>query len=656
MRSSRNCDGTKILPTALNGKSGITFQSGCRWPRQGQPPTAWWSLWKRKLQMVFSNDGRSAVLRQNLGAWNSNTNNCEWSALFDEATGRAFVKDTNNSMYEIFKSEGNLRKNTRVVSTGESASVDVIPASATPALAETILGGSSANQRITTRKSRNGVSTVKALCFNEFVKQQQEHIQSALSDCDLSDESARTLADMIYGSQQLFVGTDGGAKSGVGTFGFVWGDKETRARFCRGSGKIPASASRMTSTRAELWAIFVAMSYLRLVKEYFNIVPPKDAACRACCDSKVALRRIEGTDDHFSTTWRCRPDYDLESAVRKCITNLNGIKVQWLWVKGHAKRKILSWNETLNEEADSQASMARSLSASRECAHWPEQLISLKCNKGVICGRLAKDLRSHCTANDIRSYWKGRYNWSTIELDSVDTIGLNTALGKVSWKTKKRIQKLRCGWLPVNARESKIDPDCPNGCSACSTSNLVIETVEHIYQQCNAPSRRSAIRARLADLKIKLSDWKTSPIITKAIIAGAEAWIEGKQAPTAESIHLPRCPMGKLVRYAIAAQTDLGWNAFFRGFLPTDWRNAQEAYQLSTPSKGNIESGEKWLCKLLSWIFELFDLVWGLRNKDEHGAEPETQRLIKLAKCERAIRRLYEKSISLLYCERHPFR
>ena len=272
-----------------------------------------------------------------------------------------------------------------------------------------------------------------------------------------------------------------------------------------------------------------------------------------------------------------------------------------------------------------------------------------------MCGRLAHEIRFNCTALDIKSYWQTRYNWSLQELESVDTIGLNTVLNRVSWKTKKRIQKLRCGWLPVNSRESKIDPDCLNGCSACSSSNLVVETVDHIYQ-CSKQSRRSAIRARIADLKIKLAEWKTSPIITKAMIAGANAWTEGNQAPTAESINLPGCPMGSLVRYAIAAQTDLGWNAFFRGFVPVDWRNAQEFYRQSSVNKEGIVSGEKWLSNLLTWIFELFDLVWGLRNADEHGAEPETQRLIQLAKCERAIRRLYGKSIALPYCERHPFR
>jgi hypothetical protein len=46
-------------------------------------------------------------------------------------------------------------------------------------------------------------------------------------------------------------------------------------------------------------------------------------------------------------------------------------------------------------------------------------------------------------------------------------------------------------------------------------------------------------------------------------------------------------------------------------------------------------------------MFHLFDLVWVLRNADEHGSDLETQRMIRLAKCERAIRRFYHTGASL---------
>jgi hypothetical protein len=54
-------------------------------------------------------------------------------------------------------------------------------------------------------------------------------------------------------------------------------------------------------------------------------------------------------------------------------------------------------------------------------------------------------------------------------------------------------------------------------------------------------------------------------------------------------------------------------------------------------------------------MFDLFELAWGLRNGDEHGADPETQRMISLDNAERAIRRLYRARDSLPTYERFPF-
>jgi hypothetical protein len=36
------------------------------------------------------------------------------------------------------------------------------------------------------------------------------------------------------------------------------------------------------------------------------------------------------------------------------------------------------------------------------------------------------------------------------------------------------------------------------------------------------------------------------------------------------------------------------------------------------------------LCRF-TWMFDLFELAWGLRDADEHGADLETQRMIRLA-------------------------
>jgi hypothetical protein len=54
-------------------------------------------------------------------------------------------------------------------------------------------------------------------------------------------------------------------------------------------------------------------------------------------------------------------------------------------------------------------------------------------------------------------------------------------------------------------------------------------------------------------------------------------------------------------------------------------------------------------------MFDLFDLAWGLGNTDEHGVDLETQRMIRSAMCEWAIRRIYHTSENLPVIKVTPF-
>jgi hypothetical protein len=139
-------------------------------------------------------------------------------------------------------------------------------------------------------------------------------------------------------------------------------------------------------------------------------------------------------------------------------------------------------------------------------------------------------------------------------------------------------------------------------------------------------------------------------------MTGSLAWIEGRPTPHVDTLLLPDTTMGRLVEKAYRQQEDLGWNVLFRGFWTTAWRQAQDEAFLTMRGRERHDTGEQWAAKVQIWYYDLFDHIWGLRNADEHGADVDTQRLIRISKCERAIRRLYDKGEDLPYAERHPFR
>ena len=161
------------------------------------------------------------------------------------------------------------------------------------------------------------------------------------------------------------------------------------------------------------------------------------------------------------------------------------------------KAHDFTWPEELNEKADAMATAAWQQRILPDKSHWPEQLVSVTGSRGRIRGNLSQELRYCCTAADLASYWKDRYHWMAAQLSLVDNVGTMAAASKLCAATARRIQKLRCGWLPVNSRESRSDPDRLPGCSACSTMGLVLETVDHLFQ-CRASSRQKEIKAIVA--------------------------------------------------------------------------------------------------------------------------------------------------------------
>jgi hypothetical protein len=205
-----------------------------------------------------------------------------------------------------------------------------------------------------------------------------------------------------------------------------------------------------------LCGIFAAITHLRLVVEYYHIIPNKNVSCRIHCDSKAALARVvDEYYDGFGTTWRCRTHYDLEVAIRDCLLNKLPFPISWQWVRGHASRRKqpheFSFAEVLNEAADELATIARhSQHLTRtDDDHWPEQTVSIIGLRGRMCGRVARELRYCCTASDLLSYWQDRFHWPESQVALVDLLGTQKALAKLSYDAQRRVQKLRCGWLTV---------------------------------------------------------------------------------------------------------------------------------------------------------------------------------------------------------------
>jgi ribonuclease HI len=404
------------------------------------------------------------------------------------------------------------------------------------------------------RKQPDGVQDERvASLFEDSVQRQPEHIRQTMLHADLSEVSAqRVVAQTIYGQRRLAAGTDGGLSKGYGTFGYIWANPEDREVLTSGCGEVPGQVVSMSSTRTELCGLFAALTYMRLTIAHYHIVLPREGVLALVyCNSKAALQRVQDLFfEEFGTTWRCRANYDLEAAIHICLKQVPGLHVQWNWVRGHASRRKkpehFSMAETLNEAADELATGARDYPAANDVSHWPQQQISLAGPRGRVSGRLAQKIRYCCTASDLESYWQQRYNWSPQTAALIDIIGTEGASSGMPPARARRIQKLRCGWLPVNNRESRSDPDRLSGCSACSPASVTPETVDHLFQ-CESTERQRAILDRFTSFHYHFKGMKTAALITRALQTGSLAWIEGRQCLHVDVLMLPDTKLGRMI-------------------------------------------------------------------------------------------------------------
>jgi hypothetical protein len=140
-----------------------------------------------------------------------------------------------------------------------------------------------------------------------------------------------------------------------------------------------------------------------------------------------------------------------------------------------------------------------------------------------------------------------------------------------------------------------------------------------------------------------------------ALQAGAMAWAEQREPPSTESLNLPENQLGNLIWQAYAEQTSLGWNVLYRGFWVSSWRLAQEEQFRMYRSREIHDTGEIWAAHAQLWFSDTFETLRASRNKAEHGKYRDTEWLIRVTKCDRAVQRLYDKGEDLPYAEQHPF-
>ena len=206
----------------------------------------------------------------------------------------------------------------------------------------------------------------------------------------------------------------------------------------------------------------------------------------------------------------------------------------------------------------------------------------------------------------IRKYIMERHNWNEEQYNSVHWRVIGAVRRRSNTNLQRFTGKLMHGILPVNHVRRHVihTTQCP-GC-ACPD-----ETIAHIFQ-CSNPmmvSKREEIIAALRKKGLR----KLSRKILHTIADFIQQYSEGGEMRPTTTNH-------PAILAAVKAQSELGWDDFFRGYLVKDWLKALEATK-------NADAHQQFdQLQQLIW-FDVALPQWTMRNQVAHGPDSNTIRV-----------------------------
>ena len=301
-----------------------------------------------------------------------------------------------------------------------------------------------------------------------------------------------------------------------------------------------------------------------------------------------------------------------------------GIEWKIEWVKGHQDEgrpvEELPQNARLNVLADELATRyyhevkATSKKSRTNSLFFPSSKIGLIVNGQRITANAPEAMRYHITGTRMRKFLQQqRPSWNDEVWNNIDFASLGMAYKKLKFPRRIQVHKIQIGWLNTGHQRTIITPGSASQCPSCGHED---ETQEHVLRCKN---RRIQKTRYLEGTKLRshivtsLGGSTTWTVLHQCIMT----WLEG----TTDEVMIPleklpmSLPLKTLVRTAIEAQNRIGWHFAMRGYLSSEWIEAQ---LLEHPRSTRTGIRTQWLSPIITQLWNLYLELWRARNANLH--------------------------------------
>lgn len=647
------------------------------WPLQEKPGPKSWQTWRRLLARKFMNMvGRKKVtaktkdlrLRRKLGLWRPGSEECQqnFHQFYDPQTRALYCRSTSPTLYHRFdrcltqrlkKKEPHLAfRRTHHYSTLFS-----LPPNATPC--------SSFHKAHKTTKQYYGVFTPiprqmqapppapTPTTWAEYVST-LPHWEFELVASFSPLPSQNTLQECLQKGIRLIFASDGGAIPKYGAFGCVIAtDTEI---LWEGGNQCAGNDPR--SFRAEGYGMLANALFIQHFIYFHQIIPAKifrrpskaKANNKFVCDNDPLILRVtKGLSLRVKIPRRTLySEADIELGIIHAIKSFP-FSTSLEWVEGHQREKYpdreLSREAILNDRADEIATivMTRVTQHLPQVPFIPASQLLLTINNVSVTHHIPTNIRLACAKAAHRTYLCKHLSWPIETYESIDWEAHQASLSPIRQGKKNFLIKWNHKLLGVGRRIMRYNSFHPYQCPSCT--ECPIEDDPHILQ-CKA--RRPALIHRLTPVWDFLQSYHTESDLYALLM-------HGLLAPTYQSftVEAPPYPndIGNQHRALYDDQSRIGWSQLFHGRFSQQWAIAYDAHISTLQVDRRIYTGQIWVRKIITLIWEALHLTWKDRNADLHRHKAPAPLRPKRIQLLAEIQALYDEQPYMLSCDRSIF-
>ena len=666
-------DGISIDPAYLERNKYLDRVSPLQWPAQGVPSSKAWTLWRRALLYLQSR----GKLKQPLGEWLTRPHQ-QWNWLLRLEDKALFHKLPSGwERYDtLVRNVGrNTRGNEKPWYSKETGRISRSPVGqlAVATLIHSDVGDlftvTSSTVLLQTREENPdpevenadlGESLDSSLGHNYIDKflslvQKAGYFGRLIGPLELPSEMDLLDIANHISDQSLLVCSDGSfsQRSGTGSHAWVFSTKEGDI-LLQGAGPIDCIPELLSSYRPELGGITSNLFLLTVIVRLFDL---KEGGVTLFCDNKSALENVFDSVPKRGIYPLLAVDYDLLVLAKDLLQALP-ITVRPEWVKGHYSGDNRQVQHDLNALVDTMADKfrknpPRGYAPSATPMYHPRHGAVLIRGGSMITSKMKLVVYEQLFREPLVATICKRFKWTASDFQKVDWDIFSKTFRTYSRTKQLGMTKLVHGLWNTGEQQVKFKQDTLGLCPGCKEK---FETTAHVFQ-CAEIETVDFRERELLQLREFLDEQELPQQLKQNLFHGIAEWTRGEidapqyMAPTRGKV----TAVDQIATLAYTEQTQLGWEAVFRGHLSVSWR---KIYRQAHP----LEDGQKedTLFRRLIRKLQQFSLaMWKHRNEILHGATREEARTLALnlvkSKVEEAFRQYESGGLTLLQRDNYLF-